>query len=687
MRFKDWSLRYKILIPTFVTVLLILVVSTWMMTSKSQDVLVEQAKSTAHKESRGYGNEIQVALDQAMTVTRTLASMFEKATNYSTIPDREFLDSVLIHTLERNDGLSGAWCTFPGGRFDSREAEYMDTYKGAYRNWYHREDGTIASSFAGETNLTGQEWFEKPMSGDIETITEPYPWEANGKKFWLASTGYPVKKNGKNIGIVGVDFYLTDFQEIIQKIKPFETGFGIIMTNTGFIVAHPNTDLVGKNIAEIIAPKYKSRVKRALSSGSPVSFEAVSPLTGGMEFMAFSPIPVGKTGESWSLGVAIPMATVKGQAHAIAITSVWTSAVAIIILFALLMVIAHVISDPVKKGITLAQTIAHGDLTKDIDVCQKDEVGVLADALRNMIAQLKSTIGDVRNVTENVASGSEQLSASSEQLSQGATEQAASVEEISSSMEEMAANIKQNADNAMQTEEIAVKAAEDAQQTGQAVGETVSAMKHIAEKISIIEEIARNTNLLALNAAIEAARAGEAGKGFAVVAAEVRKLAENSGKAAAEISDLSGASVVKAEKAGTMLVDLVPDIKKTADLILEITAASKEQNAGADQINQAIQQLDHVVQQNASASEEMAATSEQLSSQAGHLQSAIAFFNLGNASGPVRQKTVVSPQTSRPQLPANGQAPASKTARARSQNPKGIALNMDGGSDDEFERF
>ncbi|WP_235264124.1 methyl-accepting chemotaxis protein, partial [Geoalkalibacter ferrihydriticus] len=206
--------------------------------------------------------------------------------------------------------------------------------------------------------------------------------------------------------------------------------------------------------------------------------------------------------------------------------------------------------------------------------------------------------------------------------------QAAAAEEASSSMEQMAANIRQNADNAMQTEKIAAKSAQDARQGGEAVGKTVTAMKQIADKISIVEEIARQTNLLALNAAIEAARAGEHGKGFAVVAAEVRKLAERSQTAAAEISDLSGSSVEIAEQAGKMLTQMVPDIQKTAELVQEIAAASKEQDAGAEQVNKAIQQLDQVIQQNASASEEMASTSEELSSQAEQLQQAIAYFKV-----------------------------------------------------------
>jgi methyl-accepting chemotaxis protein len=216
-------------------------------------------------------------------------------------------------------------------------------------------------------------------------------------------------------------------------------------------------------------------------------------------------------------------------------------------------------------------------------------------------------------------------------MSQGATEQAASTEEASSSIEEMNATIKQNADNALQTEKIAQKSAADAQESGKAVTDAVLAMKQIAQKINIIEEIARQTNLLALNAAIEAARAGEHGKGFAVVAAEVRKLAERSQTAAAEISDLSGSSMEVAERAGTMLAKLVPDIQKTAELVQEISASSKEQSSGADQINGAIQQLNQVVQQNAGAAEEMSSTAEELSGQADQLQNAVAYFKVGES--------------------------------------------------------
>jgi len=286
----------------------------------------------------------------------------------------------------------------------------------------------------------------------------------------------------------------------------------------------------------------------------------------------------------------------------------------------------NILIDATNEVTRVAEKMAGGDLTADVrDRSDRDK---LMQAFNSMIHRLNNAIGDVRNVSDNVASGSQQLSATSEEMSQGASEQAASAEEVSSSMEEMAANIRQNSDNAMQTERIAIKSSEDAKEGGEAVVKTVSAMKEIAEKISIVEEIARQTDLLALNAAIEAARAGEYGKGFAVVASEVRKLAERSQRAAAEIGKLSGSSLDIAEKAGLMLSQIVPDIQKTAELVQEISAASNEQNNGADQINQAIQQLDQIIQQNASASEEMASTSAELTAQAETLQSSIAFFKI-----------------------------------------------------------
>ena len=340
---------------------------------------------------------------------------------------------------------------------------------------------------------------------------------------------------------------------------------------------------------------------------------------------------------------------------------------------------------------TAAEEIANGNLT--VDVRERSPQDKLMQALKSMVGGLTQTVSDIRSIAGEVSSASQSISTASIQVSKGASSQAAAAEEASSSMEQMVSNIKQNADNAQQTDKIANKSAKDAQESGKSVLEAVAAMKEIANKISIIEEIARQTNLLALNAAIEAARAGEHGKGFAVVAAEVRKLAERSQKAAAEINQLSSTTLKVSEKSGEMLEKLVPDIQRTAELVQEISAASKEQDTGAEQINKALQQLQQVIQQNASASEEMASTTEELTGQSEQLVGALAFFKTGEESVPPARKGSAAAPVRKPQ------SASAKTQKATSHGQiagtrlgakAGVSLKLSDKHDDldgEFERY
>jgi len=341
----------------------------------------------------------------------------------------------------------------------------------------------------------------------------------------------------------------------------------------------------------------------------------------------------------------------------------------------------------------LADKIADGDLTvTHKPLSEEDKLG---HALVRMIERLRGVVGDATVAANNVASGSQELSSTSEQVSQGATEQAAAAEQASASMEEMSANIKQNAENAAQTEKIARQSAQDAEASGIAVDRAVGAMRTIAEKIGIVQEIARQTDLLALNAAVEAARAGEHGRGFAVVASEVRKLAERSQGAAAEISAVSSNTVDAATEAGEMLSRLVPDIRRTAELISEISAACREQDIGAGQINQAIQQLDQVTQQNAGASEEISATSEELAAQAEELQASMAYFKVEDAGKPGRGAAVArtAPAARKPApVKAPMKAPIKTAAKRPATNgharPNGFALDLTmGGADDHDDAF
>lgn len=327
------------------------------------------------------------------------------------------------------------------------------------------------------------------------------------------------------------------------------------------------------------------------------------------------------------------------------------------------------ISRGLSRAIDLARKVARGDLTETAAIVSNDEIADLLTAMNEMTANLRRVVGEVTGGAGQVASGSAEMASTAEQLSQGATEQASSTEEASSSVEEMTANIRQTADNATQTEEMARKSAEDARESGRAVAEAVGAMKTIAERILVVQEIARQTDLLALNAAVEAARAGEHGRGFAVVASEVRKLAERSQTAAGEISSLSGNTVRAAEEAGKMLEGLVPDIERTSQLVSQIGSASRELASGATQVNLAIQQLDKVTQENTSASEEMSATAEQLSAQAESLRAAIAYFRT-DAQGHTSHAPAHAPRTK----------PLSKPSRKLDGG--GFDFDLSGGEDD-----
>ncbi len=346
---------------------------------------------------------------------------------------------------------------------------------------------------------------------------------------------------------------------------------------------------------------------------------------------------------------------------------------------------------PIAEGNRVLELVSEGDLRQSVEIECEGDHEKMKDAINALVEQLSNVATGISAAADQVASGSQQLSSAAEQLSQGVSEQAASGEEASASMEQMAANIKQNADNAAQTEKIARQSSKDAEASGEAVNRAVNAMRTIAEKISIVQEIARQTDLLALNAAVEAARAGEHGRGFAVVASEVRKLAERSQLAAAEISGLSGETVKVATEAGDMLSKLVPDIRKTAELVAEISAACREQDIGASQINEAIQQLDRVTQQNASASDEMSATSEELAAQAEELQASIAFFKVEaaeEASSVKKLKATAAKMATPPTKKMSPKPVTRASAPAPKTKAKGFTLDMDvGGPDHDDDHF
>ncbi len=565
---------------------------------------------------------------------RIIAGIIENELNGGIKLSREDLYVILSKHLENNPDLLGIYVLFEPDAFDGKDEEYKNAE-------YHDETGRfvpyIVRDSSGNISIEPLVGYETEGDGDYyliprrtgkEAILEPYFYEIDGKQVLLTSLVVPIKNSkGNFIGIAGVDIAVGDIHKLLKDVKIFDTGYLDFFSDTGIILSIFDEKLIGKNINEVITDMtYIENIQK----DEEILFNYSSKLTGKKYLVYSVPIDIGKTGVTWCLTANIPESEIFATSNKIMIIIITLGAAALVIISAVVFFISRSISSPINEGIVFADKIANGDLTASLVFDRKDEVGKLVASLNKMKRNLNSMMSEIKEAAGQVTSGSRQISSSSQQISSGANEQAASTEEISSSMEELVANIQQNTDNAGKNLEVTKQAGADMAIALEQVNKTAASMEKINEKISFIEDIARNTNMLALNAAIEAARAGDAGKGFAVVASEVRKLAETSQSAAVEITAEAVESVKISRNALDAMNSVAEKAKESAELTGEVAQASSEQNNGAAQINSAILQFDSVIQQNVSASEELSSMSEELESQAQTMLDSISFFQLDN---------------------------------------------------------
>ncbi len=567
---------------------------------------------------------------------------------------------------------------------------------------YAVADGSYLTSKGATGNILDRVYFKEIMGGKDEYVSDALVSRSTGvASVYLTAA---IKDGGaKTIGVAAMPITLKTLSEIAGEVKVGEA-YGVILDTSLTVIAHPDPEFPMKvNLAEPGKLGYaglEPAIERMKAKQPGV--QLYTDADGAAKYMAFAPVP---NTPGWTMAMVIPEEQVTAGAVRIAGALAAISLIILAILIVLIVLAVGSIVKPIeliaKSSLRLSQGYLYLEAEDEARTRRlsehRDEIGDTMRAFEVLVKNLTETAVSIDTASGEVAKGAEAISGTSQHLSQGSTEQAANAEEVSATVEQISSTIRQSADNATTTEQISRRAMGDAQEGAGAVLRSVDAMKAIAAKIGIIEEIARQTNLLALNAAIEAARAGEAGKGFAVVASEVRKLAERSQTAASEILSISGVSVKTAEEAGAKISSVLPDVQKTAELVQEISAAAREQSSGVEQIVSAINQLDSVIQQNASSSEELASMAEELSAQSQTLRDTVGFFKVSrSAERRTEPASAGRPAASRPgprtepKLPAPRSAPAPQKTpaqpKAPAQPPRAIVPVQDQ-LDSDFEEF
>jgi methyl-accepting chemotaxis protein len=607
--------------------------------------------------------------------------------------DRTQVQDIYKKMLEKDASVIGYTICIKPGYFDGKSDNYKTNPSyftdGRFNEYWFKEDDQIfrrdyGISFEQDLEDSGSDWWKVPEKLK-ENVIYMDNYKVAGKDVLMTSVTYTILHNNEFIGIICKDF-ISEFiqQEAIKANNKLFKGQGhlTIYDQTGNIAADTeNAENVGKDLKTISNENY-SEIISSIKQGEERTYKENG------NYYCVVPIKFNGSTSNWQMRVEIPEKVIKEKAMLLMRNQLIIGLFAICISILIIFLIVKRMLNPLNNLTAFSEKVAQGILYENINIDRDDEIGQLAKAFSIMMSRIREVVNGVKDNADNLVSASQQLSSSSEEMSQGASEQASSTEEVSSSMEEMSSNIQQNTDNAQETEKISVVAAKGISEVEKAAKESLTSIKQIADKITIVNDIAFQTNILALNAAVEAARAGEHGRGFAVVAAEVRKLAERSKIAADEIVSLSTYSVKATADAGELMSKIIPEVEKTARLVQEITAASLEQNSGADQINSAIQQLNQVTQQNAAASEEMSTSSEELSSQAEQLKDMVSFFKVDNSENYMGVRSNTLQQFNQDSKLVNtAGSNGSKNKKVLDEEGFDLNLNESNKIDNEFESF
>ena len=633
-RIRDYKLQNKMMFYIISASALILIALVSLNAYDTNRLIKENTTELVEETSNKLALQCETFLGHGIDVARTMSHTYEGMLKNGN-PSRDAVISIMKTVLEQNPVFLGVWTVWEPNAFDGKDSEFIDKpghdKTGRFIPYWNRFGDNIALEACTDYDNSGEagNYYSIPLHSGNEYIGEPFTYKIQGKDISMSSIAIPIKYNGKVVGIAGIDISSETLISYQEKVKLYNTGFAKIMTNKGTIVADIDKTEIGKTSSEW-TDNNLSDIKQAITSGKPITKIVYSDHFDADAVKCYYPINIGNTNTPWTFVTIINTEEALAQGAKSLSKTIITAILGLAILVILILLIARHITKPIIQAVGFAKKIASGDLTLQMEVDAKDEIGELKQTLNSMTKSFKFMMVKINNGSNKIVAISSQFNEAAREFSSGANQQAASVEEVSSSIEEILSTVNQNNQNAFITKEIATKTSDGIKQSNTAIAASVDAMKQIAGKISIIGEIAFQTNILALNAAVEAARAGEHGKGFAVVAAEVRKLAEHSKVAADEINNITKGGVKTAENAGKQFEALIPEVDRTAILVNEISSASNEQSAGIGQINSAILQLNDVTQSNASTSEEMATTAEELLKLSHELNDIVKLFNIGD---------------------------------------------------------
>jgi methyl-accepting chemotaxis protein len=586
----------------------------------------EDAKNIVIEQNRLNAARIQNILQTELGHVRGLADGFS---HFNIIDDslREVhFTQVLHNSLLKNQQYIAVWMSWQLEQFDKN----WGRRPGRVTHTFHRAEGDIKNYkiYRDTTGIQRKTGYHMVMDTKREGVFEPYWALYRGNDSIHETTlAAPVLLDGKFVGLAGIDISLEFIHKMVLDFKPFDKGYAFLVSNKGVYVSHPHDTIIGRKFQDVNPDETTEyELDKKIAAGQEVSFSAFHTDTGAELFVVFSPVTIGNTQTPWSLGVLVPLEVVMEKSKAVLFNTVIVGIIGLLLLALVVMLIARGIYRNINKGVQFANTISQGKLNTTINIESNDEIGLLGTTLAHMAEHLREVITNVQAETDNVTRFSQSLIASSENLSNVISEQNSATDDVSESIDAIASNLVQAGKNAETTFQIAQTASKIIADGSQLADQTADTVRKISEKIAIITDIASQTNILALNAAIEAARAGEHGKGFAVVAAEVRKLAARSSEAAAQIIDISKQGVDLSGKNKAMLLQLVPEIQKTSELVHQIVKNTHTQTLNADQIRQAIQKLKRLSEANQAQSEQMSQKAEDFSNIADRMNDVTGYF-------------------------------------------------------------